>query len=143
MSTSVASSGQASPAEVAEKWWVNANQVLQTSKLELSVNSSQWIDTGDRRQPDHHLKIPAVDYFSQRSTMPDICQSESDVQISDSVLVGREKGAKNEPNESGGDETLCEDKENNVGKSEFQQNIEVGSLFVIGFYFRNLFSLNP
>ena len=71
------------------------------------------------------VKIPAVEYFSKRSTMPDICQAESDVDINLTVRsdnVNRATTAVppiNDPSTTrtinlndSQDKTICEDKGN-------------------------------
>jgi hypothetical protein len=107
--------------------------VLQTSKLELSassINSSDWMDSsvssGSSANVNAHnsqrplVKIPAVEYFSKRSTMPDICQAESDVDINVTVRSDNVNRATTDAppvndtitlNDSQ-DKTICEDKGN-------------------------------
>lgn len=84
-----------------DKWWLTANQMLQTSKLELSANLSQLIlpdnsttkstattaNTSTASTTSRSVRIPAVDYFTMRSDMPDICKTESDVKMNDTLLI--------------------------------------------------------
>lgn len=71
------------------------------------------------------VKIPAVEYFSKRSTMPDICQAESDVDINATVRSDDVNRAMtdappvNDPSTTrtinlndSQDKTICEDKGN-------------------------------
>lgn len=120
-----------------EKWWQTANQKLQTSKLELSVNSSQLPETNQqtssrlnensRSSSTNHVKIPAGDYFSVRSDMPDICGTTSDVKIDETVLAAeppsslhrrqfsrlqqQEQQKQVDSTENQADRTLCEENE--------------------------------
>lgn len=127
-----------------DKWWLTADQMLQASKLEVSANSSQLLfdapshatskNDSQTNTSSSHVRIPAVDYFTKRSNMPDICRTESDVQMDDTVVMTGSTSnnnhrripaslvaATNRESSSGqvelhnethqADRTLCEDKE--------------------------------
>ena len=91
--------------------------------MDSSVSSGSSANAHNSQRP--LVKIPAVDYFSKRSTMPDICQAESDVDINVTVRsdnVDRAMTAAppvNDPSTThtinlndSQDKTICEDKGN-------------------------------